>query len=147
VKVILYKDVENLGKAGEIVSVKNGFARNFLIRKGFALEAIPQNLKKFEMEKKRREKERWEEKKRAEDFSLKLKGISLTIPVETKDDESLYGSVNPSQICEALKEEGIEIDHKAILMDSPIKSLGIYEIPIRLHPEVETKIKVWIVKK
>jgi len=146
-KVILSKDVENLGKIGDIVSVKNGFARNFLIRKGLALEAIPKNLKKMEQDKKREEKIREEERKRAEELSLNLKGVSLTIPVETKDDESLYGSISPSEICEVLGKEGIEIDKKTILMDLPIKNLGIYEIPIRLHPEVEVKIKVWVVKK
>lgn len=146
-RVILYKDIENLGKTGDVINVKDGFARNFLIRKRLALEAIPENLKRLELEKKRKEKERLEEKKKAEELSLKLKGISLTIPVETKDDESLYGSVSPSEISEALEEEGIKIDRKVISLEEPIKNLGIYEVPIRLHPEVETKIKVWVVKR
>ena len=146
-KVILSRDIENLGKVGDVVSVKNGFARNFLIRKGLALEAIPENLKKIEQENRRQERERLEEKKKAEEFSLKLRGISLTILVETKDDESLYGSVGSSEICKALEEEGIKIDRKFILIDSPIKTLGVYEIPVRLYSEVETKIKVWVVKK
>ena len=146
-RVILFKDIENLGKTGDVIDVKRGFAQNFLIRKGLALEAIPENLKKIEQEKKRREKIEEKERKAAEDLSLKLKGVSLTIPVEAKDDGSLYGSVSPSQICEALEGEGIKVEKKSLLLENPIKSLGIYEIPVRLHPEVETKIKVWVVKK
>jgi large subunit ribosomal protein L9 len=146
-KVILYKDIENLGKTGDIIEVKRGFAQNFLIPKGLALEATPQSLKKIEQEKKRREKIKEAEKRAAEELSLKLERISLTIPVETKDDETLYGSVSDSQICKVLEEEGIKIDRKSILLENPIKRIGVYEIPIRLHSEVETKIKVWVVKK
>ncbi len=146
-KVILYRDVENLGKVGDIVEVKRGFAQNFLIPKRFALEALPKNLKRFELERKKKEKLLEEEKREAEELSLKLRTVSLTISVEAKDDESLYGSIGASEIAKALEAEGINIDKKSVILEEHIKNLGIYEIPIRLHPQVETKIKVWVVRK
>lgn len=146
-KVILCQDVENLGRAGDIVEVKRGFAQNFLIPKRLVLEALPENLRKFEIERKKKEKILKEEKERAEELALKLRGVSLTIPVEAKDDESLYGSVGASEIIKALEAEGINIDKKSVILEENIRNLGIYEIPIRLHPQVETKIKVWVVRK
>ncbi|MDD5356105.1 MAG: 50S ribosomal protein L9 [Candidatus Omnitrophica bacterium] len=145
-KVILRKDVDNIGKCGQVISVKDGFARNFLLPKGLALAATNDGIKQIEIEKKKTEHNKKIEKSKAEELSEKLKGLSVTISAEAKDDV-LYGSVTSADIAQALKEEDIEIEKQNILLEQPLKNLGIYEIEVRLHPEVNTKIKVWVVKK
>ena len=141
------QDIERLGKAGQIVKVKDGFARNFLIPNGLAVSLNPENLKKLEQEKKKKTLHLEKLKKRAEDLSQKLSSLSLTIPALTYEEDQLYGSLTAVDLAAALKEEGLEIDKNSIVLDEPLKSLGIYEVPIKLHPEVSCKIKVWVVKK
>lgn len=146
-EVILNQDVDKLGKAGSVIEVKDGFARNFLIPKGLALAVTSVNLKKLEQEKQR--KTQHLEKIKQESLKLKerLDGFSLTIPALVQEEDKLYGSVSSQDIAEALKEEGFDIDKERILLEQAIKSLGIYEIPVKLHPELTATIKVWIVKK
>ncbi len=146
-KVILRKDVETIGKAGEIVEVKNGYARNYLIPKGLALEASKGNVKRFEQEKKSLELQKNREKKAAEKEAEKLNDTSITISVSVGEEDKLFGSVTSQDIANALEERGFALDKRKILLDEPIKALGIYSIPIKLHPEVEAKVKVWVVKK
>jgi large subunit ribosomal protein L9 len=146
-EVILRQDVNKLGKAGNIVKVKNGYARNFLIPNGLAVPLNAANLKKLEQEKEKRLQQLEKAKQGAEELKNKLANLSLTIPVLTQGEDKLYGSITGLELNRALKEEGFEVDKNCILLDEPIKSLGIYEVPIRLHPEVITKIKVWVVKK
>ncbi len=146
-KVILRKDVETIGKAGEIVEVKNGYARNYLIPKGLALEASKGNVKRFEQEKKSLELQKNREKKAAEKEAEKLNDTSITISVSVGEEDKLFGSVTSQDIANALEEKGFALDKRKILLDEPIKALGIYSIPIKLHPEVEAKVKVWVVKK
>jgi large subunit ribosomal protein L9 len=146
-EVILNQDVDKLGKSGTIVKVKAGFARNFLIPNGLALPLTPANLKKLEQDKLKKTLELEKVKKESEALKERLANISLTIPVLTQDEDKLYGGIGSQDIANALKEEGLDIDKNSIILDEPIKSLGIYEIPVKLHPEVLTKIKVWIVKK
>jgi large subunit ribosomal protein L9 len=146
-EVILKQDVEKLGKAGSVVKVKDGFGRNYLIAKGLAIPVTASNLKQLEQEKQRKEAQQVIRKKEAEAVKEKLAGMSLTIASLTQDDEKLYGSITNQDIAQALKDEGLEIDKNIIMLDEPIKALGIYEVPVELHPEVQTKVKVWIVKK
>lgn len=146
-EVILRQDVERLGKAGQVVKVKDGFARNFLIPNDLAMTCTSANLKKLEQEKQKKVLQLEKLKKEAEKLSQKLIAFSLTIPVMIHEEDKLYGSVTSADILAALKEEGLNIDKNSIILDEPIKSLGIYEVPINLHPEVSTKIKVWVVKK
>jgi len=146
-EVILLKDVDRLGKAGAIVKVKDGFARNFLIPKSLAVFSTPVNLKKLEQEKQRKVAKLEKGKKEAEELKEKLSGLSLTLTALTKEEDKLYGSITNIDVAGALKEEGFDIDKNSIILDEPIKSLGIYELLIKLHPEVETKIKVWVVRK
>ena len=148
-EVILNKDIDRLGKAGSIVKVKDGFARNFLIPNGLALPLTAANLKRIEQEKQRKTLQLEKHKKEAEELKEKLASLSLTIPVLTQEQEEdkLYGSITPVDIASALKEEGFDIDKNSIILDEPIKSLGIYEIHIEVHPEVSAKIKLWVVKK
>jgi large subunit ribosomal protein L9 len=146
-EVILKQDVEKIGKAGTVVKVKDGFARNFLLPNNLALPLTQQNIKKLESEKQRKVSQLDKIKKEAEDLKERLSGISITIPALAQEEDRLYGSVTAQDIANALKDEGFNIDKNIIMLDEPVKSLGIYEIPVRLHAEVSTKIKVWIVKK
>jgi len=146
-KVILKQDVESVGTVGDIVTVKNGYARNYLIPKGIALEATPGNLKRIEQEKKTLELQKNREKKAAEQEAAKLNNVSVTISVSVGEEDKLFGSVTSQDIADALKEKGFEIDKRKIILDEPIKVLGIYSVPIKLHSEVEAKVKVWVVKK
>lgn len=146
-EVILKQDVDKLGKAGTAVKVKEGFARNFLIPNGLAVPLTPVNLKKLEQEKALRLQGLEKIKRSAEELKNKLAGRSLTITAQALEENKLYGSVTAQDIASALSEEGFGIDKSAILLDEPIKALGIYEVLVRLHPEVSANIKVWVVKK
>ncbi len=146
-EVILNKDVDRIGKAGSVVKVKEGFARNFLIPNGLAVPVTSANLKKIEQEKQQRLLQLEKTKHAAEELRDKLEHLSLTIPVLTHEEDKLYASITSQDLTIALKEEGFDIDKNSILLVEPIKSLGIYEVPVNLHPEIPAKIKVWVVKK
>lgn len=145
-KVILKQDFEKLGKAGEVVEVKAGYARNYLLPRDIALEATPTNLRVFEEQKKLDAQRLDKAKKAALALADKLEGVSCTAAVAAGEEDRIFGSVTSQTIAELLKEKGFDIDKKRILLEEPIKALGIYEVPIRLHPEVEVKVKVWVVR-
>ncbi len=146
-KVILRKQVENLGSSGDVVEVKPGYGRNFLIPRGLALPATPASMKIVEEQKRGEIIRKEKEKKSAEILAEKLTAASLTIPVEVGEDEKLFGSVTSMDIARALNEEGVEIDRRNILLAEHIRKLGVYEIQVRVHPEITTTVKVWVVKK
>lgn len=146
-EVILNKDLDRIGKAGEVVKVKEGFARNFLIPNKLAIPLTPENLKRLEQERVKKNLEQEKIKDAAQEQKEGLEGLSLTIPALTQEEDKLYGSIGVIDLAAALKEEGFEINKNSIMLDEPIKALGIYEVPVKLHPEVLAKIKVWIVKK
>lgn len=145
--VILNKDITGVGRQGQIIKVKDGYARNFLIPNGLAIPVNSANLKKLEEDKTRKELEEEKTRKEAETIKERLSSLSLTIPVLTQEGDKLYGSVTAVELSASLKEEGLEIDKNKIILDEPIKSLGIYEVPVKLHPEITMKMKVWVVKK
>jgi len=146
-EIILKQDVNRLGKAGAIAKVKDGFARNFLIPNDLAIPLTAVNLKKLEDEKQKKTLELEKCKKEAQDLAAKLEGLSLTVAVLTQEEDKLYASVTIVDVVHALKEEGFNIDKSCIILEESIKSLGVYEVSIKLHPEVAAKVKVWIVKK
>ncbi len=146
-EIILTQDVEKIGKAGTVVKVKDGFARNLLFPKGLAVKVSAVNLKKLEQDKQKQAQESAKKKQEALGIKERLDALSLTISAMAQDEEGLYGSVNALDISIALKEEGIEVDKNLLILSEPIKTLGIYEITVKLHPEVSAKVKVWIVKK
>ena len=146
-EVILSKDIDRIGKAGHIVKVKDGFARNFLMPNGLAVPVTPASLKKLEQGKQQKALQLEKAKREAEGLRDKLARLSLTIPVLTHEEDKLYASITVQDLAAALLEEGFNIEKNSIVLDEPIKVLGIYEIPIRLHPEVSATIKVWVVKK
>lgn len=146
-KVILREDVTGVGRLGDIKQVKDGFARNFLLPKKLAMEASDYNLKQVEMDQKKKDVKQQLEKKKAEEVAAKLQNLSVTMAAEVNEDEKLYGSLSAQDIAGAISQEGIDIDKKSIVLETPIKELGIYDLEVRLHPQVLAKIKVWVVKK
>ncbi|MDQ7054574.1 MAG: 50S ribosomal protein L9 [candidate division KSB1 bacterium] len=146
-KVILKQKYETLGDVAEIVNVKDGYARNFLIPKGIALEANKRNLKIIEQEKKRLQAIENRIRREAEQLAEKLSSVSVTAEVQVGEEDRVFGAVTSQDIAELLKNKGFDIDRRKILMEEPLKALGVYEVPIKLHPDVEAKIKVWVVKQ
>lgn len=145
-KIILKTTVEKLGVAGDIVKVKDGYARNYLIPNNFASEATRGALKAWEYEKKAIQKREDALKAAAQELASKLEKIDVTIPVTVGEEDKMFGSVTSQQIADLIQEQGIEIEKRKINLDAPIKSLGTYDVQIKLHPEVVGSIKVWVVK-
>ncbi len=145
--VILKKDIEGIGKSGTVVKVKDGYARNYLFPHALAFESTPGNLKKLEQEQKARSLQSEKLKKSALAMKERIEKLSLTLPVLVQEKEKLYGSITPVEIAKALQDEGIEVDKNLIVLEEPLKALGIFEVPIKLHAEVTATIKLWIVKK
>ena len=146
-KIILRQDYDQLGKFGDILEVKDGYARNYLIPKNIAYPAKPNFIKIIEEEKKHKQFKLLKAKRQAEELAKKLENVSITISVSVGEEDKMFGSVTTQDIGKALEEQGIEIDRRKIVLEEPIKELGIYSVPIKLHPEVEAKIKVWVVKE
>lgn len=144
-KIILLQDIEGLGKRGEIINVKDGYARNYLIPKGFAKEAKSGVLKEFEEIERLRKKKEEKRKKEAEKIKEKIEKLSITFYLKGK--EKVYGAVTSLDIVEELNKRGVEIEKGSVKIKKPLKDPGFYEIPIKLHPEVEVNLKIWIVKE
>jgi large subunit ribosomal protein L9 len=145
--IILKDDVENLGKIGDLVRVKPGYARNYLIPKGKAIEATVRNVKNLEHQKKLVQDRIYKTIKTAEALAKRIESTSITLSQKVGENERLFGSVTTMTIATALQEEGIDIDKKKILLEEPIKQLGVYTIPIKLHPELTADLKVWVVEE
>ena len=146
-KVILRKDSEKLGHVSEVVSVKDGYARNYLIPRGIAYEATDGNLHQLEEEKKQQSRRTQKEHVQAEVLDGKLEKISITIKMKVGEEEKLFGSVTAQMIAEALLEKEITLDKRQIELEEPLKALGIYDVPVKLTGGVSGKIKVWIVRE
>ncbi len=144
-KVILTSSVPGLGQTGDMVDVKNGFARNYLIPQGKAMAATTGNVKTLEHQKRvvsaRVEKER----KEAQGLAERLGAVSLTLNRHAGEEDKLFGSVTTRDIAEALLAEGLEIDHTSIELEEAIKTLGVYNVPVKLHADVIVEVKVWVV--
>jgi large subunit ribosomal protein L9 len=145
-KVVLLEDVPKLGKMGDLIQTKDGYARNYLLPKKLAVPANPQNLKTLEHQKTLLKQKQNRIKRDAEKLAQKIEKISCTISKPAGEEDKLFGSVTSLDIEHSLNEEGLKIDRKKILLEEPIKSLGIYKVPIKLHPEVTANIKIWVVK-
>ena len=141
-KVILQEDVKNLGKMGEVVNVTDGYGRNYLIPKKFAVEANIKNISAMEHEKRKIEEKAKKIKISAQGLSDRISALSLTLHAKAGEEERLFGSITTMDIAEALKKEGIDIDRKKILLDEPIKRVGSYTIGIKIHPELITNLNV-----
>ena len=145
-KIILVEDVPALGKMGDLVKVAGGYGRNFLIPQGKAIQATTQNMKILEHQTKQLKEKVDKIKREAEKMAKRIEAVSCTVTKPAGEEEKLFGSVTSMDIAESLRVDGIEIDRRKIILDEPIKTLGIYTIPIKLHPEVTAHVKVWVVK-
>lgn len=146
-KVILLEAIDKLGKVGDIVTVKEGFARNFLIPQNKARLATAGNMKVLESARKKEAAEVEKQVEAARALANRISNLSLTISAQAGDEEKLFGSVTSDTVSDALKEEGITIDKKDVIIEEPIKKLGVYQITIKVHPEVKASLRLWIVKK
>jgi large subunit ribosomal protein L9 len=144
-KVILKADIKELGRMGSVVSVKEGYARNYLVPKGLAVEALEKNVKALEHEKKKIEQFARKIRGGAEDLAARISALSLTIKAKAGEEEKLFGSVTSMDIADALKSEGFEIDKKKIGLEEPIKRLGSYTVPVKLHSDVSAQINIQVV--
>lgn len=146
-KIILKEDLEKIGKAGEVVEVKDGYARNYLVPRNLAVPANKGNL--VSIERILKEKDFRENKKKREALALKdkIEGISCTTEVLVGEEDKVFGSVTSIEIARLLKDKGFFIDKRNISLEEPIKALGVYSIPVKLHPEVIASLKLWVVKK
>ncbi|MEM7263636.1 MAG: 50S ribosomal protein L9 [Planctomycetota bacterium] len=145
-KLLLKKNVTNLGGLGDIVDAAPGYARNYLIPQGFAIEVTKGNLQWFEAQKRRLIAQEEETKAKLQMVADELAGSSCTIIARATEEGHLFGSVTPRDIVGHFAAENIELDPKTIILEKPIKELGIYKVSVRLHPEVEAEVKVWVVK-
>ena len=148
-KVILRQDVEKLGETGEIVAVKPGFARNYLLPRGYAYEATKANLQALEDERSRAEAQAKRSYLEARRRASRLEGISLTFHAKAGEESKLFGSITSGDIADRLNTEhglDFEIDRRWIEIEEPIKSLGVFSVPVRLHSEVKPEVKVWVIK-
>ena len=146
-KVILLKDVEQLGQAGEVVQVADGFGRNFLIPQRQARVATDANVAQFESWCKQNEAVAEREQRAAEAQAKELEKDSLTAVVRVGEEERLFGSVTNQHIADLLKEKNYDIDRRAIELEEPIRTLGVYNVDVRLHPQVRATVKLWVVKE
>lgn len=135
-KVILRTDVENLGRLGDLVDVKPGYGRNYLLPQGYAMSATASNMKVFELERKKLQAKAEALRGTAAGLAEKIKSTLVTIPMRVGDNDKLYGSVTTALIAEALADQGVEVDRRRILLDAPIRALGEYVVRVRLHADV-----------
>jgi len=145
--VILRENIENLGHTGDVVKVSDGYARNFLIPKRLVLPADEKNLSTLNHQKKILEKKRQKEKSSAETIAQKLAEHSCTIARKVGDGEKLFGSVSNSDIAEELKKAGFDISKRAVMLSEPIRTLGVHQVKVKLLPDVQPTVKVWVVKQ
>lgn len=145
--VILRQDVEKVGRAGEMVTVKDGFARNYLLPQGLAFLATEGNRKRLEAERAQRGKKHAAEVSASREVAARLEAVSLTFTMKAGEGDKLFGSVTASEIAERLKAEGFSLDKKAVELEEPLKALGVYKIPVRLHAEVKPEVRVWVVRE
>jgi large subunit ribosomal protein L9 len=146
-ELFLMADVPDLGVEGDIVTVADGYARNYLIPKQLAAPVTNATKRRLAKIQREREVAMAEAMAEAKKLAKKLEGVSVTIAVKTIEGEKLYGSVGETEIAAALKEQGVEIDKALIALESHIKELGVFDVKIKLQPEVEAAVKVWIVEE
>ena len=145
-KVILRKNFDQLGKVGDTVSVKDGYARNFLIPRQIAYQATKGNIIALEEEKKQIQKKDAKELDAAQTLAVNIEKVSVTIPVTVGEEDKIFGTVTTQMIADSLKEKGFDIDKRKIEITEPIKSLGIYSVTVKVHPSVTATVKTWVVR-
>jgi large subunit ribosomal protein L9 len=145
-EVILRQAVENLGKPGDLVEVKAGYARNYLIPRGFALQASEGNRKRIFQQRARLEAAEGERRNHAQEIANRLEQVSLTFSARVGEEEKLFGSVTAADITQQLNAQGFQIEKRQVDLHEPIKTLGVYRVPVRLHADVRPEVRVWVIK-
>ncbi|MBI2619803.1 MAG: 50S ribosomal protein L9 [Ignavibacteriales bacterium] len=146
-KVILRQDFSQLGKIGDLVEVKDGYARNYLIPRNIAYPATESSVRMLEEEKKQNAKRVEKEQKESEKIAAELGKLSITIKMKVGEDDKLFGSVTSQMIADAVSEKGIRIEKRQIELEEPVKSLGIYDVKVKLDGGVTGMVKVWVVRE
>jgi large subunit ribosomal protein L9 len=147
-EVILRQAIDAVGHPGDIVDVSSGYARNYLIPRGLAYEATPGNRKRIAQEKARLEAAENERRDKAQGLAGRLEGLSLTFSARVGEEEKLFGSVTAADIAAQLHAQGFpEIEKRQIDLHEPIKALGVYKVPVRLHADVKPEVRVWVIKQ
>jgi large subunit ribosomal protein L9 len=146
-EVILRQAVDSLGHPGDVVTVSNGFARNYLLPRGIAFQATEGNKKRILQEKSRLEAAENTRRGAAEEIAKKLEEVSLTFSARVGEEGKLFGSVTSGDIADQLAAQGFTLERRMIDLHEPIKSLGMYKVPVRLHADVKPEIKVWVIKQ
>ncbi|MHB8906781.1 MAG: 50S ribosomal protein L9 [Melioribacteraceae bacterium] len=146
-KVILRRNFDQLGKVGDVVAVKDGYARNYLIPRQIAYQATKGNILALEEEKKQILKKEAKELELAQKLANDIEKVSITIPVKVGEEDKIFGTVTSQMIADSMKEKGYDIDKRKIEITEPIKSLGIYSVTIKVHPSVSAVVKTWVVRE
>jgi large subunit ribosomal protein L9 len=146
-EVILRQAVEKLGHPGDIVKVSPGFARNYLLPRGIAYEATPGNRKRIAQEKSRLEAAESTRRNSAQELAARLEEVSLSFSARVGEENKLFGSVTAADIAQQLEAQGFHIEKRQIDLHDPIRALGVYRVPIKLHADVKPEIKVWVIKQ
>ena len=146
-QVIIKKKIEKLGDVGDIITVKDGYARNYLLPRGLVVKATPGNLKEVELIKSQIQKKNEKKINDQKELSKKLSNLKINIPVKVCEDNQIFGSVTSTNIIEFLIEKGFEVNKKSIKLDEPIKSLGIHNVILKLDEGIESNIKVYVIKE
>jgi large subunit ribosomal protein L9 len=146
-ELILREDVDKLGRRGETVKVKDGYARNYLLPRGLAMQVTPANRAMIEKERKTHEARLAKEKAECQALAERIAGLRFVAPRKVGENEVLFGSVTTNDVAEFLKSKGVEIEKRRVLLDEPIKHLGEHEVAIRLHPEVTASLKLLVTKE
>jgi large subunit ribosomal protein L9 len=147
VEVILRQAVDNLGHPGDVVTVSNGYARNYLLPRGIAFQATEGNKKRITQEKARLESAEAERRGAAEDVAKRLEEVSITFAARVGEEGKLFGSVTAGDLAEQLAAQGFQIEKRQIDLHEPIRTLGVYRVGVRLHADVKPEIKVWVIKQ
>ena len=145
-EVILRQAIDNLGHPGDIVKVSPGYARNFLLPRGLAYEATAGNKKRIAQEKARLESAETSRRDAASDVAKKIEEVSLSFSARVGEEGKLFGSITSADIAQQLEAQGIHVEKRMIDLHEPIKALGVYRIPVRLHADVRPEVKVWVIK-
>lgn len=146
-QVILREHLDNLGNVGDVVNVKPGYGRNYLLPRGLAYAATQGNVRRIEKEREQQEFRATETLQEARRQATRLEGVSLTFHARAGQESRLFGSITTADIADQLAEQGIEVDRRLIELDEPIKALGVFSVPVRLHADVRPELKVWVIKE
>lgn len=146
-KIILRDDIDTLGKCGEVITVKDGYARNYLIPRNLAIPATAGNLRSIDQVNRQKQSRDRKRMREAEKLQMALEKISITAEVQVGEEDRIFGSVTSAQIAELLKEQNFLVDRRDIVIAEPIRSLGVYTVDVKLERDVTAKLKLWVVKK